>query len=241
MYAAASMNENAQKILLVEDETHLAMGLKLNLELEGFAVDVAATAREAGERLLQVQMYDAIVLDVMLPDMNGFELCKRLRSAGNFVPVVMLTARSAPDDRVRGLEAGADDYMVKPFDLGELLARLRSMLRRRKWENNQQTGSSAQLSFGDARVNFDTLEAFVRDVPIKLTRLEFDLLRYFADNTGRVLGRDELLENVWKLRNYMNTRTVDNFLSRLRRHFEEDPAEPKHFVSVRGAGYKFLR
>ncbi len=232
--------DDAKRLLVVEDEDHLATGLKLNLELEGYVVDIASNAREAGERLLNPEGYDAIVLDVMLPDINGFDLCSKLRDAGNFIPVIMLTARSSPDDRVRGLEAGADDYMVKPFELGELLARVRSMLRRRRWERDAgRESGSATLCFAGADINFDTHDVQVRGEAVQLTQLEMDLLRFFARNPGRVLSRQELLESVWKLRNYSNTRTVDNFISRLRRRFEEDPSEPVYFVSVRGAGYKF--
>jgi DNA-binding response OmpR family regulator len=236
------MSESTRdRLLVVEDEEHLAAGLKLNLELEGYAVDVAVNAREAGERLLGVDAYDAIVLDVMLPDVDGFDLCRRLRDAGNYVPVLMLTARSSPDDRVRGLEAGADDYMVKPFDLGELLARVRSMLRRQAWQQGPAKPRTANvLEFGRAKVDFDTHDVFVEGQPEKLTQLEIDLLRYFSLHPGRVLRRDELLEKVWKLRNYSNNRTVDNFISRLRRRFEDDPQAPRFFVSVRGAGYKFV-
>ncbi len=236
------MNDlNAQRLLIVEDEEHLATGLKLNLELEGYRVDVAANAKEAAQRLLDPSGYDAIVLDVMLPDVNGFELCRKFRDAGNFIPVIMLTARSSPEDRVLGLEAGADDYMVKPFELNELLARVRSVLRRQRWEQNTGTQTkSTTLSFGDAEINFDTHEVKVGGEAVQLTQLELDLLRYFAENAGRVLSRTELLERVWKLRNYGNTRTVDNFISRLRRRFEDDPSTPAHFLSVRGAGYKFV-
>jgi len=232
---------DSERLLVIEDEDHLAAGLKLNLELEGYRVDVAANAKEAGQRLLAPAGYDAIVLDVMLPDVNGFELCQKLREAGNFVPVIMLTARSAPEDRVRGLEVGADDYMVKPFELGELLARVRSVLRRQRWEQVSGTHAKARtLSFGQAQINFDTHEVMVAGQEVQLTQLELDLLRYFAENAGRVLSRTELLERVWKLRNYGNTRTVDNFISRLRRRFETDPSEPVHFLSIRGAGYKFV-
>jgi len=227
-----------QRLLIVEDEDHLAAGLKLNLELEGYRVDVAANAKEAGQRLLDPVGYDAIVLDVMLPDVNGFDLCKKFREAGNFIPVIMLTARSSPEDRVLGLEAGADDYLVKPFELNELLARVRSVLRRQRWEQNSV--KAVTLSFGNAEINFDTHEVTVAGEPVQLTQLELDLLRYFAENAGRVLSRTELLERVWKLRNYGNTRTVDNFISRLRRRFEKDPSTPTHFLSVRGAGYKFV-
>ena len=233
--------DQAQRLLIVEDEDHLAAGLKLNLELEGYRVDVAANAKEAGQRLLDPAGYDAIVLDVMLPDVNGFDLCRKFREAGNFIPVIMLTARSSPEDRVLGLEAGADDYLVKPFELDELLARVRSVLRRQRWEQSAPNHTkAATLSFGNAEINFDTHEVSVSGESVQLTQLELDLLRYFAENAGRVLSRTELLERVWKLRNYGNTRTVDNFISRLRRRFEEDPSSPTHFLSVRGAGYKFV-
>lgn len=231
------------RLLVVEDEEHLATGLKLNLELEGYDVEVAGTAREAGQKLLHPEGFDALVLDVMLPDIDGFELCRRLRQSGNFVPVVMLTARNSADDRVRGLEAGADDYLVKPFALEELLARVRSVLRRREWEKGEsvpETTSSSRLAFGRAIVDFETHEVLVDTQPVKLTQLELDLLRYFSKHPHRVLRREELLEEVWKLRNYSYTRTVDNFISRLRRHFEEKPSQPKYFLSVRGAGYKFV-
>lgn len=235
------MSSAPRRLLVVEDEAHLAAGLKLNLELEGYRVDVASTAREAGQRLLEPETYDTIVLDVMLPDLDGFELCRRLRESGNFVPVIMLTARSSAEDRVAGLEAGADDYLVKPFELGELLARVRSVLRRRAWENGgDRSHPTTLLEFGKVKVDFESHEVWRDGNPVKLTQLELDLLRYFALHPGRVLSRDELLEKVWKLRNYAHTRTVDNFLSRLRKRFEDDPQKPRHFVSVRGAGYKFL-
>ena len=232
--------DETRRLLVVEDEEHLAAGLKLNLELDGYVVDVASSAKVAAARLLGAETYDAIVLDVMLPDIDGFELCRGLRRAGNFVPVIMLTARAAAEDRVRGLEAGADDYMVKPFDLAELLARVRSMLRRREWEQQPDRANGAILRFAGAVVNFETHEVTLAGEPVKLTQLEFDLLRFFSQNPGRVLARTELLERVWKLRNYDNARTVDNFISRLRRIFEADPKNPRHFLSVRGAGYRFI-
>lgn len=230
------------QILLVEDEEHLAAGLKLNFELEGYHVDTAATTREAARLLLRAEAYAAIVLDVMLPDLDGFTLCRRLRDSGNYTPVIMLTARSEPEDRVRGLEAGADDYLVKPFLLDELLARVNSLIRRAQWDKARSDGSPAAdlLRFGQAEVNFATCEATMAGEAVHLTRLELDLLRYFADNPGRVLSRKELLEHVWHLRNYPNTRTVDNFVARLRKHFEPQPRRPIHVLSVRGAGYRFV-
>ena len=231
------------RLLVVEDEQHLAAGLKLNFELEGYAVDMAASARRAGEFLLQARAYDAIILDVMLPDMTGFDLCRKLRDSGNFTPVLMLTAMDSTEDRVTGLEVGADDYLTKPFELTELLARVRSLLRRRSWERQHpptRTANAAVVCFGGAGVDCGRPGARMDGQEGKATRLESDLLRYFADHPGRVLTRQELQERVWKLANYPNTRMVDNFIMRLRRHFEPDPSAPAHFVSVRGSGYKFV-
>ncbi|MGE0787370.1 MAG: response regulator transcription factor [Sandaracinaceae bacterium] len=236
----ANDSNKPQRLLVVEDEEHLAAGLKLNLELEGYRVAVAANAREAGEHMLKPDGFDAIVLDVQLPDIDGFELCKKIRGSGNYTPVIMLTARSAAEDRVKGLESGADDYLVKPFELDELLARVRSMLRRQQWERRQEPGMGARARFGRASIDFETHEVLVEGEKVELTRLELDLVRYFIQNPGRVLSREELLAEVWKLRNYSTARTVDNFISRLRRHFEIDPQQPTHFLSVRGSGYKFV-
>ena len=236
------------RLLVVDDEEHLAMGLKLNLELEGYEVVVATDGREAEKALETGPGFGAIVLDVMLPDFDGFELCARLRDAGNYTPVVMLTARNTAEDRVRGLEVGADDYLVKPFDLDELLARVRSMLRRQRWDRGgsprgepgkPDTSGHRTVRIGQSSVDFDSHEVVARGKPVKLTRLELDLLRYFVEHPGVVLSRNTLLEDVWKLRNYSTARTVDTFVSRLRRHFEVDAQNPVHFLSVRGAGYKF--
>lgn len=231
----------APRLLVVEDERHLAAGLKLNFEFEGFDVDIAGTAREAAALLARPQPYAAILLDVSLPDTDGFTLCRRIRASGNYTPVIMLTARTRADDRVTGLEAGADDYIGKPFELEELLARVRSQLRRRKWDAAGGGAiESPGLRFGNAHIDFDRHEVTVNGETVKLTNLELELLRYLAANPERVISRDELLERVWKLPNYPNTRTVDNFMLRLRRHFEADPTNPVYFLSVRGAGYRFL-
>jgi DNA-binding response OmpR family regulator len=233
--------EEGVRLLVVDDEQHLLAGLRLNFELEGYTVDTAATAREAAALLAGRKPYSAIVLDVTLPDTDGFELCRRMRQAGNLTPVIMLTARNLARDRVTGLEVGADDYLTKPFDLDELLARVRSLLRRQRWEARRVGASpGSALRFGRATVDFDSHEVEVGGEELKLTALELDLLRYFAQNAERVLSREELLTQVWKLRDYPNTRTVDNFVLRLRKHFEPDPADPVHFLSIRGAGYKFV-
>jgi DNA-binding response OmpR family regulator len=231
----------APRLLVVEDEEHLAAGLKLNFELEGYDVVVAGSSRDAGAAMLdEGGPFSAVILDVMLPDASGFEFCRKLRDAGNFVPVLMLTALGATDDRVRGLEAGADDYLTKPFELDELLARVRSMLRRQGWVRNPEQRNGDAIVLGGATVDFASHEVHHPEREIHLTRLEFDLLRYFARNPGRTLTRVELQRAVWKLENYPTTRAVDNFIVRLRRHFEPDPRAPRYFVSVRGFGYKFV-
>jgi len=239
-----SESESSRKnLLVVEDEAHLAAGLKLNLELEGFAVDVAETARDAARLMVEPGAYDVIVLDVMLPDIDGFSLCRKLRDSGNYTPVLMLTVRNSAEDRVTGLESGADDYLVKPFEFNELLARVRSLVRRERWAQARATSehaTGAVLEFGNARVDFDRHEVEVDGESVTLTRLELDLLRYMSQHESRVLSRDELLAEVWNLRNYPNTRTVDNFIMRLRKHFEPNSRRPVHFISVRGAGYKFV-
>lgn len=236
----AAVPPSETRVLVVEDEEHLAAGLKLNFELEGYQVDVARTGREAGVLLLNGE-YDLILLDVMLPDVDGFTLCSKLRESGNLTPVVMLTARASVDDRVQGLNAGADDYVTKPFEIEELLARVQAMVRRRSWERaRKQPSSDPVLVLGGVAVDFAEHSTIKDGQELHLTKLEYDLLRYFVVNPGRVLSREELQEQVWKLRDYPNRRMVDNFLLRLRRHFELDPSKPKFFVSVRGAGYKFV-
>jgi DNA-binding response OmpR family regulator len=230
------------RLLVVEDDRNLATGLKLNFELEGYMVDVVHSIRDAGAHLLESGRYAALILDVMLPDNDegGFVLCQKLRDAGDFTPVLMLTARERTADRVRGLEAGADDYLVKPFELDELLARVRSLLRRRGWEQRQVDEPTERLRLGDAEIDFSARVTTRAGEEIKLTSLEYDLLRYFANNPGRVLSRQELQQQVWKLDDYPNSRMVDNFILRLRKLLEPDPKEPRYFLSVRGTGYKFV-
>jgi two-component system OmpR family response regulator len=239
----AARADNARAtVLVVEDEAHLAAGLKLNLELDGYRVVIARSLREAAAQLLQAAPIDLILLDVMLPDGESYGFCKQLRESGQYMPVIMLTARSAAEERVRGLDSGADDYMPKPFVLPELLARVRSALRRSGWRQQDAPTEEARgkLRFGNVQIDFDTHEVTANGKPVRMTQLELDLLYYFAQNAGRVLSRDELLERVWKLRNAPNTRSVDNFIARLRRYFEPLPDKPVHFLSHRGAGYKFL-
>jgi DNA-binding response OmpR family regulator len=240
-------NSAGATVLVVEDEAHLAAGLKLNLELDGYRVVNARTIREATAQLLSAAPIDLIVLDIMLPDGDGYSFCRQLRAAGQFTPVIMLTARGTAEERVRGLNSGADDYLPKPFALPELLARVHSALRRRGWLQREEPpgagrpeGARGTLSFGAARINFDTHEVTAFDKPLRLTQLELDLLYYFAQHPRRVLTREQLLQGVWKLRNAPNTRSVDNFIVRLRKYFEAQPDKPVHFLSHRGSGYKFV-
>jgi len=236
------MARSTNKVLVVEDEAHLAAGLKLNFELEGFEVSLAGTVREASRLLLAPDGFAVIVLDVMLPDSDGVSFCRKIRAAGDFTPVIMLTVKSAATDRVKGLEAGADDYVPKPFEFSELLARVQSARRRQRWDHDhpETRPTTHRLRLGTAVVDFDTHEVWMNGELKQLTRLEIDLLRYFATNPDRVVSRSELLEQVWRFENAPDSRTVDNFIGRLRKHFESDPTNPVHFVSVRGVGYRFV-
>jgi DNA-binding response OmpR family regulator len=232
------------ELLLVEDEVHIANGLKFNLELEGHHVTWVRDGLDAQRLLLgDRRTYDLIILDIMLPGMSGLDLCRALRRLEDYTPVLMLTAKQYDKDKVLGLQLGADDYVTKPFNLEELLARVDGLLRRRRW----QAGGAATppvedvLSFGDATINFTTFEARVGGAEVKLTSIEMLVMKLFKDNEGRVLTREEFLKEAWGTDAPITTRTVDNFISRLRKVFEKDPANPKHILSVRGMGYKFIR
>lgn len=227
------------RILIVEDETHLADGLRFNLELEGHEVDVDGDGQQALDRLLENRArYDAVVLDVMLPGKDGFEVVRQLRTEGHYVPVLMLTARSRPEDVLMGFEAGADDYLPKPFELQILLARLRGLLRRREWLAQEHEHDT--LTFAGKKLDLEALELHVGDKKYQLTQMESDLLQYLVKNTGRPVSRKAILEEVWDLHEDTDTRAIDNFIVRLRRYLEEDPTKPKHLVTVRGIGYKFV-
>lgn len=229
-------------ILVVEDEAHIANGLAFNLELEGHTVALIRDGVEAKQLLVDERKeFDLIILDLMLPGMSGLDLCRGLRKRGIFTPVLMLTARSQPKEKVEGLHLGADDYVTKPFNLEELLARVETLLRRAKWQQPATVSEGAVLTFGEARVDFDRFEATLDGQEIKLTPIEFQILRTFQEHEGKVLSREQLLEGAWGFTGPASTRTVDNFIMRLRRAFEADPSQPRHFLSVRGAGYKFVR
>ncbi len=238
----------APLILLVEDEEHLAGGLLFNLEAEGYRTRHFADGAEALAWLLETQEdIGVILLDVMLPGKDGFEIVRALRDAELYFPVLMLTARSNPQDVLEGLNAGADDYLPKPFDLDILMVRIKSMLRRATWYRPISATAPPPLpsadtySFADRAIHFDTLELLIPGRPtIHMTLMEADLLRYFTDRESQVISRKEILEQVWRLHEDTDTRAIDNFIVRLRRYIEEDPSDPRHLITVRGVGYRFL-
>jgi len=254
------------RVLVVEDEAHLAQGLRFNLQAEGYSAEVVGDGEAATERLLEKkENFDVIVLDIMLPGKDGFSVVAELRAARNYVPVLMLTARSRPEDVLKGFAAGADDYLPKPFDLSILLARLQGLLRRSKWTRAGQTSDSVPnassqtslnssqaasdpngvsdfgtFSFDRRTIDFGTLELRTAENVIHLTLMESELLRHLVRNDGRVVSRKQILEEVWGLHEDTDTRAIDNFMVRLRRYIEDDPAQPRHLLTVRGVGYRFL-
>ena len=245
------------RILVVEDEAHLAQGLRFNLEAEGYSAEVVGDGEAATDRLLNKnETFDAIVLDIMLPGKDGFSVVSELRAARNYVPVLMLTARGSPEDVLKGFAAGADDYLPKPFDLSILLARLQGLLRRSQWMRaghaagnpvvGQTTSDAASVSdfgtfsFSGKTIDFGTLELRTVDNVVHLTLMESELLRHLVRNDGRVVSRKQILEEVWGLHEDTDTRAIDNFMVRLRRYIEDDPAQPRHLLTVRGVGYRFL-
>ena len=235
--------ERVHRILIVEDESHLAEGLRFNLEAEGYAVEIAEDG-PAGEKALNEagEPFDLVILDVMLPGMSGFELAQRIRAAGNFVPILILTAKDAAQDLIRGIEDGADDYLTKPFHLDELLARVRGLLRRRRWDGAEPRGDSMRsFQIGETTVHFDRFELETPNGVVELTVREMGLLRALIDREGEIVSRGDLLQDVWGLRADTKTRVVDSFIVRLRRYVEPNPAHPKHIVSVRGHGYRLRR
>jgi DNA-binding response OmpR family regulator len=241
----------APLIAVVEDEDHLAQGLLFNLQAEGYRTHHEADGDAALAYLLTTDDQPAaILLDVMLPGKDGFAIVRALRAAQRFTPVLLLTARGRTEDILEGLEAGADDYLPKPFDLNILLIRLKTLLRRMAWQAGQPAASalaakpeaapSNEYSFAYRTIRFDTLELVAPNRLTHLTLMEADLLRYFTDREGQVVSRKQILEEVWRVHEDTDTRAIDNFIVRLRRYIEDDPANPAHLVTVRGVGYRFL-
>ena len=227
-------------ILVVEDEEHLAIGIKFNLEAEGYLV----TTLNEGAAVLQViqdseTAVDLVILDIMLPGMSGYTICRMVREAGYDTPILLLSARTLPEDRARGFDVGANQYLTKPFDLDELLSRTKNLLKL-PYRSAPPPISLQQAQFGHAEVNFETYEATVDGLQVRLTKQEIKLLKYFVENEGRVIPRSELLEKIWGLPGHINTRAPDQFIRRLRKTFEPDPAQPKYFLTIRDAGYRFV-
>ena len=256
------------RVLVVEDEAHLAQGLRFNLEAEGYLAEVVGDGESATDRLLEKkENFDAVVLDIMLPGKDGFEVVSELRAARNYIPVLMLTARGRPEDVLKGFAAGADDYLPKPFDLSILLARLQGLLRRSQWTRSGNDddknkikikeqakpeiapegardvsgiGDFGIVSFEGKTIDFGALELRTGGSTIHLTLMESELLRHLVRNDGRIVSRKQILEEVWGLHEDTDTRAIDNFIVRLRRYLEDDPGHPKHLLTVRGVGYRFV-
>ncbi len=239
------------RILVVEDEAHLAEGLRFNLEAEGHSVKITGKGEEALEILLkQPHDFEALVLDVMLPGKNGFDVARELREAQNYIPLLMLTARGRSEDVLKGFEAGADDYLAKPFNLAILLARLESLLRRKHWHQNSNSAPAVPLAlpaespeiftFRDMVFDFQSLQLHCGEQTFQLTLMEAELLRYLIRNAGRPVSRKAILQDVWNLHEDTDTRAIDNFVVRLRRYIEPEPSKPRHLLTIRGLGYQFV-
>ncbi len=234
------MNEDAARILVVDDEDLLAAGIAENLEAEGYRCAIARNGREALERM-RGEDWDLVILDVMMPEIDGYTVCETVRREGNEVPVLFLTAKSMIEDRIRGLAAGGDDYLPKPFALRELLLRVAAILKRRRWYGEGAARDSV-LEFAGNRVDFSTYRGTSADGrEHHLTHKEAMILRLLSEREGQVVSREEVLERVWGYDVYPSTRTIDNFVLRLRKRFEPEPERPRHFHTVRGVGYRFTR
>ena len=241
---------SAARILVVEDEQHLAQGLLFNLQAEGYEVELAYDGETALSLLEEPEpAFQAVLLDVMLPGRDGFSVVSELRKAGNYVPLLMLTARGRPEDVLSGLEAGADDYLAKPFDLSILLARLHVLLRRMQWQRGGDAQAAPRAEPEDAAevyrfagrlIDFSQLELEANGRRTRLTLMEADFLRYLSEHPFRIIPRKELLEQVWRVHEDTDTRAIDNFVVRLRRYIEDEPASPVYLKTVRGVGYRFL-
>ena len=233
------------RILIVDDEQHIADGLRFNLQAEGHEAAVAGDGERALQLLLSDESaFDVVILDVMLPGKDGFETAAEIRAAGQYVPILMLTARGRPDDVLRGFEAGADDYLAKPFELPILIARVEGLLRRRRW-NEQRLGAEPEpaadvYTFAGRTIDFRAMEVRAGDRAFQLTQMESDLLRYLIKNAGQAVSRGAILEDVWDLHESTDTRAIDNFVVRLRRYIEDRPSTPKFLLTIRGVGYKFV-
>jgi two-component system alkaline phosphatase synthesis response regulator PhoP len=228
------------RILLVEDEEHLQHALKLNLEMEGYHVQVESTG-PAAVKTFRGQKFDLVILDIMIPEMDGFMVCESIRLHDNNIPVLFLSAKNTPADRIMGLKLGGDDYLTKPFDLEELLLRVRKLIEKNeKIRNTSESRPLSLFEFGNNWINFESYESKGVKGKIALTKKEIQLLKLLIENKNQVVSREHILKVVWDYQVIPNTRTIDNFVLNLRKYFEEDPAHPKFIQSVRGVGYKFV-
>ncbi|MEZ6090379.1 MAG: response regulator transcription factor [Pirellulaceae bacterium] len=232
-------------IMLVEDEEHLGVGIKYNLEQEGYRVTLCADGPTALKLVEQKpDSIDLIILDLMLPGMSGYSVCETVRDWGLTIPILMLSARTLAEDRTRGFDVGANQYLAKPFDLDELFSRVKNLLNANRPNREPRKPKPApvkEVCFGTTRVNFETFEVEVADKSIRMTPKELRLLKYFVENAGRVISRQELLSEVWELPGQLQTRAVDQFIVRLRKVFEDDPSNPRHLLTIRDAGYRFIK
>lgn len=224
------------KILIVEDELQMRMGLRDNLEFEGYEVDLAEDGRSGLQHILE-NRYDLIVLDVMMPHMSGFDVCKKAREQGIKTPVIMLTAKGEEIDKVLGLELGADDYLTKPFSLRELLARIKAILRR---VSSSPDSNNQRVSIGNLTVDFSTYDAYMAGKAEPMSHKEFEILKFLWQHQGQTVSRDQLLNDVWGYDEFPTTRTVDNFILKLRKRIEQDPTHPRIILTVHGVGYKLV-
>ena len=241
------MNTESKHILVVDDEEHLAVGIKFNLEAEGFKVSTAGEGHTALKIIEnESDPVHLVVLDLMLPGMSGYEVCEQIRDNGRHMPVLMLSARTLSEDRTRGFDVGASQYLVKPFELEELISRIKNLLAQFGngiFDANKSKSNPViiEYGFGDAKINFQTYEVTVGGKPIRLTQLQIRVLKYFIEHEGVVIPRAQLLEDVWEIPGHMNTRAPDQIMRQLRKMFEANPSKPIHFLTIRDAGWRFVR
>ena len=234
-----------KRILVVEDEQHLAIGIKFNLEAEGYQVLTAEDGPTALKMITKEGMaVDLVILDLMMPGMSGYTLCETLRDSGYQMPILILSARTLAEDKTRGFDVGANQYLTKPFELDELLSRVKNLLSLQVKTNYvsspSRSGKLKSFEFGNAKIDFETFEVTVDETSVRMTAMQMKLLKYFILHEGRVIPRDELLENVWEMSGFVQTRAPDQFISQLRKIFEAEPTKPQHFLTIRDAGYRFV-
>ncbi len=230
-------------ILVVEDEEHIAIGIKFNLEAEGYRVTAVSNGPAALRAVEDLESpVDVILLDLMLPGMSGYEVCEQIRDSGKTMPVLMLSARTLSEDRTRGFDVGANQYMLKPFELDELLSRVKNLLSQSGGSLRPPSSTKlVEYEFGDTKINFQTYQVTVKNKPVRLTQLQIQALKFFIEHEGQVITRAQLLENVWGMPGHISTRAPDQVMRQLRKFFEPDPTRPVHFLTIRDAGYRFVK